>query len=115
MFERVILVHGVRNRPELAYGKTLGAISERQRDRFRFLPTLSREDGGEGRTGRITDLLRNGVLEDRAADRIDAGSSHVMLCGNAEMIKETRSILEGRGLRRHSRRSPGQYSTEQYH
>jgi len=38
-----------------------------------------------------------------------------MLCGNAEMIKDVKSILEERGLERHSRRAPGQYSTEQYH
>lgn len=113
-FERVILVHGVRNRTELTYASTLSAIAEQSGDRFSFLPTLSRERNATGLTGRITDLLRSGALEARVGVPIDKASSHVMLCGNAEMITDVKAILEERGLERHSRRSPGQYSTEQY-
>ena len=114
-FERVILVHGARNRTELTYASTLSAIAEQRGDRFSFLPTLSRERNGTGLTGRITDLLKSGALEAQVGVPVDKASSHVMLCGNAEMIKDVKSILEERGLERHSRRSPGQYSTEQYH
>lgn len=114
-FEQVILVHGVRNRAELTYPETLAEIKEQRWGRFRFLPALSREDNGSGLTGRITDLLKSGALEDRVGDKIDSKSSHVMLCGNAEMITEAKSILEKRGLERHRRHAPGQYSTEQYH
>jgi len=114
-FERVILVHGVPNRTDLTYAQILADIAEQRADRFLFLPALSREDNGDGLTGRITNLLKSGALEDRVGEKIDSKSSHVMLCGNAEMIKDVKSILEERGLERHSRRAPGQYSTEQYH
>ncbi len=114
-FERVILVHGVRNGAELTYASTLSAISGQRDDRFLFLSTLSREENGSGLTGRITDLLTSGELEAQVGIPIERDSSHVMLCGNAEMIKDAKSILEERGLKRHSRRAPGQYSTEQYH
>jgi ferredoxin--NADP+ reductase len=114
-FQRVILVHGVRNRTELTYASTLSAISDRRGDRFSFLPTLSREQNGSGLTGRITNLLTSGELEAKAGAAIDKASSHVMLCGNSEMIKDVKSILEDRGLERHRRQAPGQYSTEQYH
>jgi len=114
-FEQMILIHGVRNRTELTYASTLAAIAEERGNRFRFLSILSREQNETGLTGRITDLLVSGALEAQAGESIDRASSHVMLCGNAEMIKDARSILEERGLRRHSRRKPGQHSTEQYH
>ena len=111
----MILVHGVRNRTDLTYEQTLADIAEQRADRFLFLPALSREDNGDGLTGRITDLLKSGALEERVGVRIASNTSHVMLCGNAEMIKDVKSTLEERGLERHSRRTPGQYSTEQYH
>jgi ferredoxin--NADP+ reductase len=38
-----------------------------------------------------------------------------MLCGNSAMIKDVKVILEERGLARHKRHAPGQYTTEQYH
>jgi ferredoxin--NADP+ reductase len=114
-FERVILVHGVRNRTELTYASTLSAIAEQRGNRFSYVPTLSREQNRTGLTGRITDLLTSGALEAKVGAPIDSDSSHAMLCGNAEMIKDAKSILEARGLTRHRRHAPGQYSTEQYH
>ncbi len=114
-FERVILVHGVRQSADLTYGETLAGIAGQWGDRFHFVPALSRGDHGEGLRGRITDLLASGALEARAGARIDQETSHVMLCGNSEMIKEAKSILEERGLVRDRRNAPGQYTTEQYH
>ena len=114
-FERVILTHGVRNRSELTYASTIAAISERRGDRFSFVSTLSREQNDTGLTGRVTDLLTSGELEGRVGRPIDRESSHVMLCGNSAMIRDVKAILEERGLERHKRRSPGQYSIEQYH
>ena len=114
-FERVILVHGVRNRTEFTYASTLSAIAEQRGNRFNFVPTLSREQNETGLTGRITDLLTSGALEAKVGETIDKESSHVMLCGNAEMIKDVKTILEARGLTRNRRHAPGQYSTEQYH
>jgi ferredoxin--NADP+ reductase len=114
-FERVILVHGVRRGADLTYGETLAAIAEHRGDRFRFVPAVSREDHAGALRGRITDLLTDGTLEGRAGARIEPHASHVMLCGNSAMIKEVKAMLEARGLERHRRNAPGQYTTEQYH
>ena len=114
-FERVVLVHGVRQSSDLTYGETLASIAETWGDRFHFLAAVSREDHGEGLRGRITALLSSGQLEAQVGTKIDSDTSHVMLCGNSEMIKDVKSILEQRGLERHRRHAPGQYTTEQYH
>ncbi|WP_295392827.1 ferredoxin--NADP reductase [uncultured Thiodictyon sp.] len=114
-FERVVLVHGVRSATDLVYGETIAAIAQRWGERFIFVPVVSRESCPQALAGRITDLLTSGDLEARVGVRIDPAASHVMLCGNAAMIKEVKLLLEARGLVRHRRNAPGQYSTEHYH
>jgi ferredoxin--NADP+ reductase len=114
-FERIILVHGVRCAEDLAYGETLAQLQTTHGERFTFLPTLSRERQDAMLHGRITSLLESGAIEDRVGLRIRPDDSHLMLCGNSEMIKEVRALLEARGMRRHRRHEPGHYTTEQYH
>lgn len=114
-FERIVLVHGVRTVPELAYGETIVGIGERYGERFDFVPVVSREQHPVAMGGRITNLITDGSLEARVGATISRQDSHVMLCGNSEMIKDAKLILEGRGLARHKRNAPGQYSAEQYH
>lgn len=114
-FERVVLVHGVRTAGELTYGETIAALQESHGERFTFLAALSREHRDGALHGRVTSLLDTGALEGQAGLRIDPDDSHLMLCGNSEMIRDVRSLLEARGLRRHRRHAPGHYTTEQYH
>jgi ferredoxin--NADP+ reductase len=115
LFERVVLVHGVRQASDLTYGETLAGIAERRGERFKFVPAVSRETVPDALSGRITDLLTGGGLEATVGAAIDRHTSHVMLCGNSAMIKDAKLILEERGLARHKRHAPGQYTTEQYH
>lgn len=114
-FKRVVLVHGVRLSADLTYTETLAGIAAQYPERFTYLPAVSRESASGVLSGRITDLMVSGELEARAGAAIDASSSHVMLCGNSAMIKDAKVILESRGLERHRRHAPGQYTTEQYH
>jgi ferredoxin--NADP+ reductase len=90
-------------------------VAERHGDQFSYVPVVSREDHPAALRGRITDLITSGALEQRLGATIAHDSSHVMLCGNSAMIKDAKVILEGRGLVRHRRNAPGQYTTEQYH
>lgn len=114
-FDRILLVHGVRSSDELTYGDTIGALRDAYGERFSFIPVLSRERREGILHGRIPPLLESGELEGRAGVAIEAEQSHLMLCGQAEMIKEVRAFLEARGMRRHRRNEPGHYTTEQYH
>lgn len=115
MFERVVLVHGVRQATDLTYEEMLQGIAGRQGERFSMLRLVSREEVPGTLQGRITDHLLQGTLEARLGLTIDACDTHVMLCGNSAMIKDVKAILEERGLARHKRHAPGQYTTEQYH
>ncbi len=115
LFERVILVHGVRQGADLAYGELLERIGACHPGRLLRLTAVSREPWSGAFPGRITEFLASGALEQQAGAAIDPQTSHVMLCGNSAMIKDIKAILESRGLKRHRRDTPGQYTTEQYH
>lgn len=114
-FERIVLVHGARNAEELTYGQRIGALLARYGEQFTFVPVLSQEHHDHLLHGRITALVEDGQLERRAGVPLEASTGHVMLCGNSEMIKDMKALLEARGMQRHRRHEPGHYTTEQYH
>lgn len=89
-YEKVILVHTVRTREELAYKQQIEALAN---DRFRYLPTVTREPFET--TERGADLFRSGALFSKL-DIAPADPAHdrVMLCGNPHMIQEMTEYLE---------------------
>ena len=64
--------------------------------------------------GRITTALESGELERRAGIELSPDRSHLMLCGNPDMIRDLGALLEPRGLKKHRVRRPGHISTEHY-
>lgn len=114
-FERLVLVHGVRDRSQLAYRDELAAMSRAHAGRLVRVPVVSRESGADGCvSGRVTAALESGALEERAGVGCAPDHSHVMLCGNPAMIHEMTALLKRRGLRKHRLRDPGQISIEKY-
>jgi ferredoxin--NADP+ reductase len=109
-FERVVLVHGARQVDQLAHRSELEAES-----RLAYVPAVSREPGATRvHHGRVTTLLESGELERAAGTALTPERSHVLLCGNPEMISEMGALLEARGLRKHRQRKPGHVTTESY-
>ncbi len=113
-FERVILVHGVRYARELTYGDILADIGRQHPGRFVMIPMVSREETDFALPGRIPGAIENGSLEERAGVQLAPERSQVMICGNPDMVRDTRAVLERRGLRRHRRQAPGHITTENY-
>lgn len=114
-FPRVVLVHGVRERSQLGYGDVIAELVARHAGRMSYVPVVSREPQADAVVhGRVTSALADGSLERRAGVEIDPARSHLMLCGNPEMISELSQKLEARGLRKHRQRKPGHITTEKY-
>lgn len=113
-FERIIVVHGVRLAAHLAYQEELRTLSERYQGRLSYVPLVSREQTAGALAGRIPQAVESGALAAAAGVALAPETSHVMLCGNPEMIKDTIAALEQRGMRRHKKREPGHYTTEKY-
>jgi len=114
-FERVVLVHGVRETPHLAHRDELHALVTERAGRFSYVPIVSREPFASGvQHGRVTTLLADGSLERAAGLSLDPERSHLMLCGNPAMIEEMTARLGERGLRKHRVRAPGHITIEKY-
>ncbi len=113
-FERVFLVHGVRERAHFAYSDELRQL-ETKRGNFRYLRCLSREAPAEGEAaGRIPAALTDGRLQALAGAELEPEHCHVLLCGNPQMIDDTHEALKPLGLVKHRVRKPGHISSEKY-
>jgi ferredoxin--NADP+ reductase len=110
-FRNVVLVHAVRHARELVYGELIRKIS--QEHALRYVTFVSREAAPGSLAGRIPAALRDGRMEKAAGLAVD-GNSHVMLCGNPAMLKDTQAVLVERGLRKHRRRNPGHITVESF-
>ncbi|MBL1259562.1 MAG: ferredoxin--NADP reductase [Thiotrichaceae bacterium] len=114
-FEQVVLVHAVSNADELTYRELINDTSQHHPEAFHYVPFVSREKVSNTIHGRIPDAVNNGQLESAARLSINAECSHVMLCGNAGMIKDASELLEQKGMTRHRRSAPGHITIEKYY
>ena len=108
-FRNVVLVHAVRHARELVYRDLITAMP-----RLRYVTFVSREAHPGSLPGRIPAAIRDGRLEAAAGVALDAASSHVMLCGNPQMLKDATAALAERGMRKHRLRSPGHITVESF-
>lgn len=108
-FGNVVLVHAVRQARELAYQALIRSLPG-----VTYVPFVSRESAPGALAGRVPAALRDGRLENAAGQRLRPETSHVMLCGNPEMLKDTQAVLAERGLRKHRRRAPGHVTVESF-
>ena len=113
-FEKVILVHAVRYNKELTYQKTIKDLKEKYGKKFIYITFVSREKVENSLSGRIPQSINNGSLEKKANIKILPSNSHIMMCGNPEMLKDTTIELKKIGLKKHRRSSPGHITTENY-
>jgi ferredoxin--NADP+ reductase len=114
-FNHMVLVHNVPTRDHLSYAEEISALQETHGDKFKYLPITSREHHPETLHGRVLATLEDGRLERQAELTLSAEESHVMLCGNINMIKEVSAKLDARGMKKHRKKEPGQITTEKYH
>lgn len=110
-FRTVVLVQAVRHARELVYQDTIRALA---RPAFRHVTFVSRESVPGSLAGRIPAAIRDGRLEAAAGAALDPAASHVMLCGNPQMLRDTAAALGERGMRKHRRRNPGHITVESF-
>jgi ferredoxin--NADP+ reductase len=124
-FRELVLVHCVRHAGELSYEEEIQQLqatpptAAQHPGRLQLIQCTTRESGenataGGRLQGRITTLIESGELERKAGLPLVPETARVMLCGNPEMIAETRRILHQRGMKPCRRATPGQFLTENY-
>ena len=113
-FERVVVVHGVRDASHLAHRDDLVRLGA-ERPALTHVGVVSREAVASPLLhGRVTTALDDGSLERAAGVAIAPEHTHVMLCGNPQMIEDMTGRLATRGLRKHRVRTPGHITIEKY-
>lgn len=113
-FKKIVLVHGVPLRAELAYADVIRQWQAVHPEQFRFVSCVTQEANPDGLAGRITTMLAEGMLEKAAGVAMHKDDSHVMLCGNHAMINDMKALLAERNMDKHLRHKPGHITTEQY-
>ena len=103
-FEKVILVHGVRDVAELAYrdylmnelpdNEFLGEMVTKQ---LLYYPTVTRE--AFVNQGRVTTLIESGKMQaDLGLPTLDPAYDRVMICGSPGMLRDLKHLLEQRSF-----------------
>lgn len=103
-FEKVVLIHGVRLKSELAYCDFISDhlpkhdfLGESIRERLIYYPTVTREPFKY--MGRMTDLIEDGKIFDHIGlPPLNAAEDRVMICGSPSMLADLRALLDGRGF-----------------
>lgn len=103
-FEKVILIHGVRQVSELAYARFIEQelpanefIGEMVQGKLIYYPTVTREPFRN--QGRLTDVIVSGKLSaDIGLPMLDPALDRAMICGSAVMLKDSCDLLDARGF-----------------
>ncbi|MFC6381929.1 ferredoxin--NADP reductase [Psychrobacter glacincola] len=118
-YEHIILAYSARSIEELAYVKKIESLQEDfgslvdNPAKLIFIPIVTREPVEGALTERLPKLLLDGTLQERADIALDIDSTHVMLCGNPEMVEDTKETLKTLGLVM-NRRGEGNIAVENY-
>lgn len=115
-YQRIILVYSARTSQELAYQAEIGSIKSIYGDNgaaFVFLPIVTREADYTGEKARVPNLILSGKLTQLVGQKLDKERSHVMLCGNPQMVEDTKEALKSLGLTM-NRRGEGNIAVENY-
>ncbi|CAL4044024.1 Flavodoxin/ferredoxin--NADP reductase [Buchnera aphidicola (Anoecia corni)] len=114
-FKHIILIHAVRYSQDLTYLNTIKKLENMYHGKLIFKSIISREKIKESLFGRIPYLLLTKQLEKSVNYFISPHTSHVMLCGNPNMVKETCYILQNKyNMTKNFKTNHGNISSENY-
>ncbi|MEY2862175.1 MAG: hypothetical protein RL392_2633 [Pseudomonadota bacterium] len=117
-FEKVILVHGVREVKELAYSEYIQHelpdhefLGEMVTNQLLYYPTVTREPFRN--QGRVTTLLEtNKISSDLGLPDVDPAHDRIMICGSPALNKDMRTLLDAKGFVEGTTTTPGDYVVE---
>jgi ferredoxin--NADP+ reductase len=104
-FDKVVLLHGVRQVSELAYQDAITNelpsnefFGEDVREKLIYYPSVTREPYVN--RGRLTDLIESGKLfEDIGLPPLNPETDRFMICGGPAMLKDSCAMLDARGFK----------------
>jgi ferredoxin/flavodoxin---NADP+ reductase len=120
-YEKIVVVHSAREHAELVYRDVIEALrthpyfGQDAIAKLTYLPVITRAPQLGVLDQRITALIENGRLEAAAQLPLNVQDSRIMLCGNPQMVDDTRKTLKARGFSTARQSAPGgQIAVENY-
>ncbi len=113
-FKHIVLVHAVRYQQNLNYWPLMQKLAKQYQGKLIIKAVLSQDHHPDALSGRLPGLIANGALEASIGLSISNQNSHVMLCGNPQMIADCRDVLKYRDMHKHLRRRAGHITSEHY-
>jgi ferredoxin--NADP+ reductase len=113
---RFVVLHGARVSWDLGCRAELESLA-RLRPNFIYLPSITRADQDphfHGHTGRIQALLERGLIERESGVPLDPAQADVFLCGNPDMVKSVKAMLEVKGFKADHGKEIGTIHVEEY-
>jgi len=104
-YDKVVLVHGVRESADLAYARLIEHdlprdefLGEAVTRKLIYLPVVTRENFRH--QGRLPELIQSGALAHKAGlAALDPALDRAMLCGSPSMLADTRAALDRLGFK----------------
>lgn len=118
-YEHIVLAYSARSLDELAYVEKIESLQEDfgtlvdNPAKLIFIPIVTREPVEGTLSERLPKLLLEGTLQARAGIALDIDTTHGMLCGNPDMVEDTKEALKTLGLVM-NRRGEGNIAVENY-
>lgn len=118
-YRDIVLVYSARTFAELAYVDKIADLQSQFGQlidtpaRLQFVPIVTREKADGCLNERIPTLIESGKLETHVGLSLNPNTSHVMLCGNPQMVEDTKETLKSKGLTM-NRRGVGNIAVENY-
>ncbi|HEX5806855.1 MAG TPA: ferredoxin--NADP reductase [Macromonas sp.] len=117
-FEKVVVVHGVRQVNELAYRDYITqelpndeVLGEVVNGNLLYYPTVTREPFE--RQGRIPDLVRSGQMaKELGLPQLNPETDRVMICGSPAMLRDLKHLCEELGFKEGNTTTPGDFVIE---
>jgi ferredoxin--NADP+ reductase len=113
---KFVVLHGARHSWDLGYRGELESLA-RIRPNFTYLPTITRPDEDPhftGLSGRIQNLLENGIVEKSSGISLTPDKTDVFLCGNPDMVTSVKTLLGARGFKPDEGKEAGTIHVEEY-
>ena len=118
-YDDIILAYSARTQEELAYVELIERLAEDfgslvdNPAKFTFVPIVTRTAVDGMLNERLPKLLLEGTLQQHVGKELDPESTHIMLCGNPDMVEDTKEALKSLGLIM-NRRGEGNIAVENY-
>ena len=118
-YEHIVLAYSARSEEELAYVELINRLQSDFGElvdnpaKLIFVPIVTREPVAGALSERLPKLLVDGSLQKQAGIELDIDNAHVMLCGNPDMVEDTKETLKSLGMVM-NRRGEGNIAVENY-